>query len=226
MFRYIKALWYFCTGRFSAAAEALQSNKYVMSATYDASIEKGAARFNTVKDAVAELMGIEQTRIQEIKTLQEKEDMLNKVKTGALQAMKRTQKELLNSGKSKDEIVADGDFLRHQSAYKDASSSLEEVSARCDEKEDDLEERRAQINTFKTELQGMQRAQRDLKEEKHEALAETAVAQQMMEVNDVLSGIAEDSADKDLAAARAARKRAVAKSKISAELTGNDAKHA
>ena len=40
MFRYIKALWYMVTGRFSAAAEALQSNKFVMSATYDASIQR------------------------------------------------------------------------------------------------------------------------------------------------------------------------------------------
>ena len=73
MFRYIKALWYMVTGRFSAAAEALQSNKFVMSATYDASIQKGADRFNTVKNAVAELMAIEQTRIAEIKGLKNTE---------------------------------------------------------------------------------------------------------------------------------------------------------
>lgn len=226
MLRYLKALWYAVTGRFSAAAEALQSNKFVMSATYDASIDKGAERFNTVKNAVAELMGIEQSRIEEIKTLQEKENTLNKVKTGALQAMKRTQKELLDSGKSKEEIIVDGNFLRHQSAYKDASSSLEEVSARCDEKEADLEERRAQINTFKSELQGMQRSQKKLKEEKSEAIADVAIAQSMTSINDLLSGIAEDSTDKDLAAARDARKRAKAKAKISSELTGNDARHA
>ena len=73
-----------------------------------------------------------------------------------------------------EEILADGDFLRHQSAYKDASSSVAEVSERCDDKETDLEERRGQIATYKAELQNMQRAQQDLKEEKSEAVADVA----------------------------------------------------
>jgi phage shock protein A len=224
MMRYFKALWYFVTGRFSAAAEALQSNKYVMSATYDASIEKGADRFNTVKNAVAELMAIEQTRISEIKALQEREGKLERIKTGSLAAMKRTQQELLKAGKSKEEILTDGEFLRHQSAYKDASSSVEEVSARCDEKEADLEERRGQIATYKAELQNMQRQQASLKEEKSEAVADVAIAQQMESINSVLAGISEDSTDKDLAAARDARKKAKAKAAITTELAGNDAR--
>jgi len=224
MFRYVKAFWYMITGRFSAAAEAMQSNKYVMSATYDKSIEKGADRFNTVKDAVANLMGIEQSRIEEIKGLQEREEKLTRIKTGSKAAMQSRLKKLQGEGKGKEEILADSDFVRHQAAYKDAASSEEEVSARCDEKEEDLEERRQQIATYKAELQQMQRDQKDLKEEKSEAIADVAIAQQMASINDVLSGIAEDSTDKDLAAARDARKKAKAKAKISTELAGNDAR--
>ena len=224
MFRYIKALWYMVTGRFSAAAEALQSNKFVMSATFDASIQKGADRFNTVKNAVAELMAIEQTRIAEIKQLQDRESKLDKIKQGSLAAMQRTQKSLMSAGKSKDEILTDGEFLRHQSAYKDASSSVAEVTARCDEKEADLEERRGQIATYKAELQNMQRAQQSLKEEKSEAVADVAVAQQMESINSVLAGISEDSTDKDLQSAREARKKAKAKAAITTELAGNDAR--
>ena len=68
MFRYFRALWLLVTGRFSAAAEALQSNKHVMTATYDRSLDRAAGRFQTVRDAVAKLMSIEQTRLTEIKT--------------------------------------------------------------------------------------------------------------------------------------------------------------
>jgi len=224
MMRYFKALWYMITGRFTAAAEALQSNKFVMQATYDKSIEKGADRFITVKNAVAELMSIEQTRLQEIKELQAREEKLERVKTGSLAAMKRTQQELLKSGKSKEQILSDSEFVRHQAAYKDASSKLEEVAARCDEKEADLEERRAQIATYKAELQNMQRQQAALREEKSEAVADVAIAQQMDSINSVLSGISEDNTDKDLAAARAARKKAKAKAAITTELAGNDAR--
>tara|TARA_Y100000034_G_C6879185_1_gene402547 strand:- start:458 stop:1225 length:768 start_codon:yes stop_codon:yes gene_type:complete len=213
-----------CTGRFSAAAEALQSNKYVMSATYDRSIEKGADRFKTVKNAVAELMGLEQTRVEEIKSLQEREEKFGKIKKGAHTQMQKRIDQLRKDGKSKEEIVADTEFSKHQAAYKDASSSLEEVSARIDEKEVDLEERRSQISTFKAELQSMQRAQAELKTEKSEAVADVAIAQQAEAINSVLAGISEDTADKDLAAAREARKKARAKAKITADLAGNDAK--
>lgn len=224
MIRYIKALWYMITGRFSSATEALQANKHVMSATYDKSIGKANARFNTVKNAVAELMSIEQTRLQEIKDLQAREAKLEKIKAGSQAAMQRRLNSLKKEGKTKEEIVVDAEFLRHQSAYKDASSSLSEVSARCDEKEVDLEERQNQIATYKSELQSMQRQQAALKEEKSEAIADVAVAEQMDSLNSVLAGISEDSTDKDLAAAREARKKVKAKAAITTELAGNDSK--
>ena len=124
MFRYFRALWLLVTGRFSAAAEALQSNKHVMTATYDRSLDRAAGRFQTVRDAVAKLMSIEQTRLTEIKTLGEKAETLGKVMNGAKVAMQRRINELKAQGKSKEEIQEDGDFLRHSAAYKDAVSSL------------------------------------------------------------------------------------------------------
>jgi len=223
MFRYFKALWYMVTGRFAAAGEALQANKHVMSATYDASIKKGADRFNTVKNAVAELMAIEQTRLQEIKDLTAKAEKKQKVQAGAKVAMQRRINQLRKEGKSKEECQMDAEFIKHSGAFKDASSTLEEVETRIDEKEADLKERQAQVSKFKGELQGMQRAQQELREEKSEAVADVAVAQQMEAVNSVLAGISEDSTDKDLQAAREARKKAKAKASITAELTGNDA---
>jgi len=226
MFRYFRALWYAITGRFSAAADALRANKYVMSATYDKAIEKSEERFHTVRDAVAELMTIEQTRLQEIKSLQEKEAKLEKVKKGAHAAMQRCINQLQGLGKSKEEIQKDGDFMKHHAAFKDASSSLEEVEARLNEKEVDLEARRKQSNQYKIELQKMQRAAKELKEEKSEAVADVAVAQQAQAINDVLAGIAQDTTDKDLQSAREARKKAKAKAAISAEMAGSDAEMA
>ncbi len=224
MGRYLRALWYLITGRFAAAAEALQSNKYVMAATYDKAIEKGADRFKTVKDAVAELMGIEQTRVQEIKELSAKAEIQSKIKAGAQVAMQRRINILREQGLDKDKIQGDPEFIKHSAAFKDASSTLEEVEARIAEKEKDLETRKAQIAKFKAELQQMQRTQQSLREEKSEAMADVAVAQQMESVNAVLAGISEDTTDKDLQAAREARKKAKARAEITADLAGNDAR--
>jgi phage shock protein A len=120
----------------------------------------------------------------------------------------------------------DAEFVKHSAAFKDASSTLAQLEARIEEKEADLANRQKQIATFKAELQQMQRSQQRLKEEKSEALADVAVAQQMESINNVLAGISEDSTDKDLEAARKARERAKASAEIASELTGNDARAA
>lgn len=229
MFRYLRALWYICTGRFSAAAESLQSNKYVMEATYDRSIAKSGERFQTVKDAVAKLMSIEATRMVEVKDLTAKAEKLEKIKVGAQTAMQK-QIDVLrrqNPGLSKEELQqkaqSDPEFIKHSGNYKDAASSLDQTHQQIADKEADLKERQAQIAKYKLELQGMQKNHEKLRQEKTEAVADVAIAQQAQQIADVLSGIAEDTTDKDLAAVREARKNAQAKAKITAELSGNDA---
>ena len=224
MFRYLRALWYMMTGRFGAAADALQSNKHVMTATYDKSIAKSAERFQTVRDAVASLMSIENTRIQEIKDLTANADKLAKIKNGAQVAMQRRIDALKSSGKTKEEIQQDPEFIKHSGNYKDAASSLEQTNAQIHDKESDLHDRTTQIAQYKIELQAMQKAQEKLKNEKVEAIADVAIAQQAQQIADVLNGIAEDTTDKDLVAVREARAKAKAKAKITTALSGNDAR--
>jgi chromosome segregation ATPase len=188
MFKYIKALWYAVTGRFSKAAAALQENQYVMTATYDAAIKKQEARFKTVKDAVAELVTIEDQRIREIKEIGVKVDKLTRVKTGAQVAMQNRINELRVSGFTKEQIEADADFIKHRAAFADASSTLGESVKRMEDKETDLKERQKQLATYKAELQQMQRNSRNLTEEKQEALADVAIAQQQEAINATLAG--------------------------------------
>ena len=226
MFRYVRALWYFVTGRFSAASDALRANKYVMKATYEAAIKKSDDRFATVKDAVAELITIEESRKAEIKDIGSKVERLTKVKQGAAAAMQARIDLLLKVGHAKQQVEQDADFLKHKSAYIDVSSTLDEMVKRMDEKETDLKERQKQINQFKIELQQMQRTNRSLEEEKNEAIADVAIAQQQEQINSVLNGISADSVDKDLESARKARQTAKAKAKITTELAGNEVRHA
>lgn len=223
MFKYFRALWYMVTGRFSAAAEALQGNQYVMAATYDASIEKSEERYHTVRNAVAKLVGIEQDRVEKIKTLSEKCERLEKVKAGAAGKAKALAEKLKGEGKSAAEIKQHPEYLKHMGAFQNAATSLTEAEGDIEELEVELEGHRKNIAQYKVQLQNMQRSAKDLKEEKQEAIADVAIAKEMQAVNDVLSGVAEDTVDKDLQAARQARKDAKAKAKITAELAGNDA---
>lgn len=226
MFKYFRALWYMVTGRFSAAAEALQSNKHVMAATYDKAISSKKDRFNTVKNAVAELIRLEEVTKGKLKELTAKSEKLEKVKAGALAAMQRTINELKQQGVGKDQIQSNPDFIRHNAAYNDASSTLAEVESQIAEKEAEIQEKAKALSTYKAELQQMQRDQEKLVSEKAEAIADVAIAQETEAINSMLAGIESDTTDQDLATARAARQRAKAKAKIVSEIAGNDARAA
>lgn len=226
MFRFFRAFIGWFKGLFGSAADSLQENQHVMSATYDAAIEKQRTRFTQVKKAVAELITLEQDRVSQVKELGEKLDRLHKIQSGAQAAMQKRIDALRNEGKPKEEILKDADFIKHKSAYEDATRQVNDTQATFDSKEADLKDKRAKIAKYKGELQGMQRNNEKLREEKQEALADVGLAKQEEAINATLAGIPEDSADKDLVAARAARKRVVNRAHITSELAGNDAKTA
>jgi hypothetical protein len=211
------------TGIFSGAAEKMQANPNVMAATYDAAIKKRAARFDVVQTAVADQKMLKERRVGEIKTLNDKIDKLAKIKAGAAAMAKRLTEQLKSQGKTADDIKVNPDFLKHMSAYQDASTSLTDAEKLVKEKEVDMEERSTQIANFMAELQQMQRDNQKLREEKTDAIAETQIAKQTESIKRVMAGIASDTTDKDLEAARAARDRAKASAKIISDLAGNDA---
>lgn len=222
--RLIRAFINWLKGILGGASERMAENKHVMAATYDTAIDKQGQRFQTVRNAVAELISIEQTRVREIQGLSEDIERISRIRTAAQAAMQNRIDTLKKQGQSKDQILADSEFIKHKTAYEDASSTFEEKSERVREKEAELAERRQSIATFKAELQDMQRKANKLKEEKNEALADVAIAQQADAITSVLAGLSNDSTDQDLAAARAARQRATSRAKVTAELAGNDAK--
>lgn len=224
MFTLIKAFWRMFTGFFGFKAERLQENRHVMSATYDKAITNAEGRFETVRNAVAELISIEQTLTNEVKTIGQNINRLNNIRVGAQAAMQKRLDQLRAEGKSKEDILNDPEFIRHKGAYDKNEEALRAAKATFDEKDAELNERKKQIATYKVELQNMQSAASRLRQEKQEALADVAIANQSQAINDTLAGIKSDTADDDLAAARAARNRAKSRSKVTAELVGADAK--
>jgi uncharacterized protein YlxW (UPF0749 family) len=223
MFRYLRALGYMVTGRFSEAWRTLQSNKYVMQATYDKSIEKTKSRRKTVEEGIAELIVIVNERTSEIKQLQGKVDLLTKSKNGAKIAMQKRIDELKSAGKTRAEIEQDGLFQDHERAHKDATGELTKATADLQSKEADRVARQKEVDNYKIELKTMQRTVRSLEDEKRTVVTDVAIAQQRIAANKVLAGAAEDETDKDLEGVREAHKRTMAQLQVSSELTANDA---
>lgn len=226
MFTYLRALVNWVKGWFGGKTDALQENRHVMAATYDSAIASRKQRLATVKNAVANLIGVEQERTAQVKELGTRLETLGKIKTGAQTAMQRRIDALKAAGKAKEDILSDAEFIKHKAAFEDASSTMSEVQERFDEKDADLKKIKKDIANYKAELQTMQRQNDALSDEKNEALADVGIAQQREAVNAALAGIPQDTADADLEKARQARKRVVNRAAVTAELAGNDAKNA
>lgn len=226
MFRLIRALWYYCTGRFSKGYQVLMGNEYVMGATYDQAISKQEHRFQAVRESVASLMSIKLQNTERIKALGAEIEKLTNVKNGAGIAAKKRAEALQTAGKEEAAILADPEVIKWQGIFHDAASTLKAKQEETKVLEAQLAERSRQIASYTAELQQMQRNVVNLRQEKHTAIADTQIAKQQKAINDALAGIADDTTDKDLQAAREAHRKAINEATISADLAGADASRA
>jgi phage shock protein A len=224
MGRYLRALFYLVTGRFKKAADALAENKYVMEATYDRSIEKGGDRVQTVKSNVASLIRLNEDNKEKLQAKLKAQEHQQKIKTGALAKAKAEAAKLQAAGKTLEQIKMDPEYIKCNAGYAAADKEWKKLDADIDELEGKIAGREQQIAGYKVELQTMQRGIESLKEEKHEAIADVAVAQQERAIADALNGISADTTDQDLASVREARKRVKAEAIVSRELAGTSAK--
>lgn len=224
MFRYLRALLYFLTGRLSKAREVLMTNEYVMAATYDKSIEKQENNFNSLKDAVAKILRIKIDKEQQFKNLTKEVERLSNVKLGAGNKAKQLAAKMQAEGKSAEDIKNNPEIIKCQGAFNDASSSLKDMESRLSGLDADIKNYDQQVAQYKSQLQNYQRGVENLRNEKSEAIADTVASKQIDEINSVLAGISTSTEDKDLADARRARQEMKAKAQISGELAGNNAK--
>jgi hypothetical protein len=210
-------------GWFNKRKDRLRENETVIAGTFDAAIKKRQQRYETVKEQVALLVGHKRNITNIIKGINESLEKQKGIKTGTQAAMQKRLDQLKEKGKSKDEIVADAEFMKHKAAYEHATASVLKEQARLDEKTAELDKFTQQIEQYKIELQEMQRANEELAHEKNATIADVTIAKQQEEIAAALNGIPQDSTDEELAGVRAARNRVVEKAQISKELAGNDA---
>jgi len=224
MFKLFRAFWYKIAGWFGKKTEGLQEDQHVMAATFDAAIEKSDQRYKDTQSAIADLITIVEERKVQIKEIGERIKTLHQIQDGAQAKMQSRIDSLKKSGKGKEDILADADFIKHKTAYEDASTKLAEKQGDFDKKEESLKEKQTSLASHKAKLQQMQRGNKDLKEEKQEAIADINAAKHEEALNSRLLGVGgADTTENDLAQARAARNRVVNRAKVSSELAGNDA---
>ncbi|HLD71188.1 MAG TPA: hypothetical protein VI873_01060 [Candidatus Peribacteraceae bacterium] len=224
--RYFTAFLYLITGRIDRARKTLETDPHVMAASYDDIIREKRARIQQYMGAVSTLMAQQEKKKEELKRLNEEATRLEKIMAGALAAAKKRAAELQASGKSLEDIKHDEAYLKHQGAFRDTSTTLEEKKSRIASLSTDIKGYDGQIANHTLQLQSLQREMEKLKTEAADSVARIISATEQKQLADMLSGLSTDNSSERLAGIRSAVAEAEAGAKISTKLAGTDAKAA
>ncbi len=219
--RYFRAVGYMFTGRFDAARRTLSTNPDVVRATYDHIIDEKKKRFGQYKDAVGAMMSKQEKKKAELKRQSDDVAKLRKLKEGAAVMARKVVER--HSG-DVSAVKADPEYAKCQAAFQDFSSTLQEKEGRCVELENDVNELGSTISAHKTQLQTLLREVDEIKQEKHETVADLITAKEEREISDMISGISKDRTSEELQEMRDIRQEAKAVANVSREMAGLDAK--
>jgi chromosome segregation ATPase len=221
--RYLRALGYLITFRIDKAGQALRMNAGVMSANYDRIINEKRARLNQYKDAVAGLIVQEEKKTGRLRRLAEDIERLEKLRAGAA-AMAR-QVVGAHAGDAAA-VRQDPEYVKCQTAFKDFSVTLDEKQAAADVLETELQSLVGTVSHHKNQIQELMRDLEQLKEEKHDAVAEVLSAQEEKQVADLMTGLTADRTAEELRRLRELRQKVRADARVSRELAGLETQRA
>lgn len=221
--KYFRAVWYLMTFRVDKASETLRMNPGVISANYDRVIDEKRSRLNQYKDAVSAMIAQEESKKEKLRNITTEIENLEKLRAGAAAKAKQLV------AKYNGDITAvkgDPEYLKHQAAFKDFSSTLAEKQQRATELDEDLKQLVANVSGHKTQIQSLMRELDKLKEEKHDAVADVLSSTEEKQIADMMTGLSNDRTSEELRELRELRSKASANARISRELAGMDTKRA
>jgi len=224
--RYFQAFLYLITGRIDRARKTLEIDPHVMAASYDEIIREKRERIQQYMKAVSTIMAQQEKKKEEVRRLSEETARQEKIMAGALAAAKKRAAELQTAGKSPEEVKHDEAYLKHQGAFRDTSTTLEEKKKRVHDLTGDIKGYDGQVANHTLQLQGLQREMEKLKTEAADSVARIISATEQKELNDMLTGLSSDTSSERLSGIRAAVAEAEAGAKISSKLAGTDARAA
>jgi phage shock protein A len=222
MWRYVRAIGYYMTGRMDAARRVLDTNPNVVKATFDQIVREKRARVNQYKEAVATLVAQREKKVRQVERLTADVERLERLKTGALAKAKQYVQALQAQGKSMAEIQADKEYVKCQGAYKDFASTLDEKQDRIEEIEQEVVSSDQRIAEHKVQLTSLMRDIDKLKEEAADTVADMITTKEEREVADLLTGLSTDRSNEELARMRDLRHQVKAEAQVSKELAGTD----
>lgn len=223
--RWMKAIGYLFTGRIDEARKAIDANPNVMNAKYDEMIRTMQGNISKYVDAASKVSAHVAKKQNELSRTNKEIEETERFRTGAVTIAKQVAAKLQAAGK---DPATDPDYAQHRAAFNDFSSTLTEKLKLRKELEDAIASGEETNRNHLFTLKNLKRELETLKKEQGEMVASMISATQERELNNMLSGLENNSGN--IMNERTRMKDAVAEAKAAAKITGQvagtDAKRA
>lgn len=214
-----RTIGYILTGNLNKISSVWAKKQVVIEAKFDSIIGEKKKNIQSYKEAVGSLIANQERKKNMLRQLTDEAAKLERLRQAA-----QAKGALIASGKTKEEVKSNPDYVKCSSAYRDFSTTLEEKQKRIVDLESDVKEIDHQLAQHKAQIETQMRDLEKVKDEKYETKAAIAASEEKRKIADLFSGISEDRTNKELQELRELRHQADANARVSSELTGLSAK--
>jgi phage shock protein A len=155
----------------------------------------------TVRNAVANLMAINEEKKDDIKEMEKRIKEYNTKKLGAVRKFKETND------------------VKYQDAFKQYHALLQKTEEKLAQDKEFVEGNSENIEKYKRQLLTLQNKIEELKSEEDQAVADITSSRQITKLNEMLSGLSTDINMQGISVIEEARKKAISNAKLSTELS-------
>lgn len=185
----------------NASDKMLTANEATIRAQFRKVREDLLKNHNTVRNAVANLMAINEEKKNEIEELTKKIKELETKKLGAVRRFKETND------------------MKYQDLFKEFSTQLLKAQEKIEINKVFVQQNTENIEKYKKQLILLQNKLEDLKSQEDQAVADITSSRQITKLNELLAGLSTDINMQGIEAIEEARKKALANAKLSTELS-------
>ena len=190
----------------NASDKILTANEATIRAQFRKVRDQLVQNHSTVRNAVANLMAINEEKKQEIESLNKMIKELETKKIGAVRKFKETND------------------IKYQDVFKEYSSQLLKAQEKLESNKGFVATNTENIEKYKRQLLVLQNRIEELKSQENQAVADITSSRQVTKLNEMLSGLSTDVNMQGLEAIEEARKKSIANAKLSTELSGTSKK--
>ncbi|OHD08017.1 MAG: hypothetical protein A2086_02100 [Spirochaetes bacterium GWD1_27_9] len=186
----------------NASDKMLTANEATIRAQFRKVRDQLIQNHSTVRNAVANLMAINEEKKTETEDLTKKVKELETKKLGAVRKFKETND------------------VKYQDLFKEFSLQLQKAQEKIEQNNAFIATNTENIEKYKRQLIILQNKIEELKVQEDQAVADITSSRQVTKLNELLSGLSTDVNMQGVEAIEEARKKSIANAKLSTELSG------